>query len=106
ARTTRKASRQMARGWLGAACEMVAVSPSSLRRPVADDEVAGGMPNPGVERNERRRGRETAFGYRLFLIIREEPAQGLGSRIIYAAVIHVRGCRKKTDFLCAYCPYF
>src|SRR5262249_57873163 len=49
ARTARKASRQMARGWLGAACEMVAVSPSSLRRRVADDEGAGGLPHPGVE---------------------------------------------------------
>src|SRR5712692_7547982 len=51
ARTARKAARQMTRASFGGACGTVAVSPSSRLRRRTGDEVAGGMPHPGLEKS-------------------------------------------------------
>jgi hypothetical protein len=51
ARTARNASRQVIRGSVGVARGIVSVSPSSRRRRRTGDEVAGGMPIPGLAKS-------------------------------------------------------
>src|SRR5262245_33702693 len=50
ARTVRKRSRHIVRRSFGGTLQMIAGSPSSDGRRRADDEVAGGMPCPGLEK--------------------------------------------------------